>query len=77
MTKQRHLNASRIEHLAVLRGEIEYQHARGADCCVKALQRAQAVLERMAAPSAPSPSADPDLGRRGAKPDFIGGLLDG
>lgn len=79
MTKRRrYLKASRNEHLAVLRGEVEHHKAQGSECCAAALQKAIDVLERMAAPSGCAYEADPPhLKKPDADTDFLKGMLDG
>jgi len=63
---------SRIEALAVLRGELAAYPEHSAEA--RALQRVIDVLVNQAQPSAPSPSADPGVGRRG-EDRFLKGLL--
>ena len=68
---------TRMEALAVLRGEIEHHKGRrvgdsGRAPAIAALQRAIDVLQGEAMPSAPSPGADPPCGPAA---DFMKGML--
>ncbi len=72
---------TRMEALAVLRGEIEHHKGRrvgdpGRTPAITALQRAIDVLQGEAMPSAPSPGADPP-NCAGADVDFIKGMMEG
>ncbi len=77
---KRYLKATRLEALAVLRGEMDYHERRmasdaGRAPAIAALQRAIDVLERTAAPSGPTPSADPGIARRLTGEAFMEGMM--
>lgn len=65
---------SRLEALAVLRGERDYHKRRGNDVAVVGIETAIEVLEGKRAPSGCEYESEPPHLRK--KVDFIGGLLE-